>query len=208
MQPLEIALLYLCMFLFVFGLAYFFGQRLTKREVKNFEKLAAKFPNSTLSHDESGRPLLKGTIDQKPFIVFNDKMGIGKHSSHWIEFKLEHNLNIDYSLFLIYEQIHHKLGKAMNMEATKELELGVPDFDKKFFIKSTNEQVTRLLLNPSIQKRLMPYKRFPFGDLTIQKNHLVYRLGQGIDNDKYYESFVTSLDIAFEMLDILKKQSV
>lgn len=97
----------------------------------------------------------------------------------------------DFDFKIGKEHFFTKIGKALGM---KDIEFGDPEFDKKFLLKSDNEEKFRRLITPNIQHEIRNLGSDIRSSIRMQKGEFSYMNYGPLANEKQFKSFEKILD--------------
>lgn len=207
-------LLVLVMLAFIAGIVYLIyklvliaRKKLTEQFREIGDKYGVELEKGDLKYYKQNKnTVLKGKIKGHDFLCYTYCIGRNEKTKvEWTEFTLQHNLRVEgYSLRLVNENVFRKMGKGLG--AAKEIEIGVQDFDKRFFIDSENLSTTRSILNKSVREKMLsiPTNTY-FGELLIGANEICYKVPLAFHYGDTRLHFETALEASLLILEELKK---
>jgi hypothetical protein len=207
-------LLVLVMLAFITGIVYLIyklvliaRKKLTEQFREIGDKYGVELEKGDLKYYKQNKnTVLKGNIKGHDFLCYTYCIGRDEKSKvEWTEFTLQHNLRVEgYSLRLVNENVFRKMGKGLG--AAKEIEIGVQDFDKRFFIDSENLSTTRSILNKSVREKMLsiPTNTY-FGELLIGANEICYKVPLAFNYGDTRLHFETALEASLLILEELKR---
>lgn len=184
------------------GLFIWWVIRYTKKtnalKTKFFGDLALKhgFNHTTSKYMLTVLNTVNGTWNGMAFSVFEKMEGSGKNRSIVTRAAIE-NVPFDYNFRIGKEHLFSKAGKLFGL---KDIEFGDAEFDRKFLIKSDNEEKFRAFFNYKLQGQLKELKNDLTASVRVQDGQMTYISYGPLLKDKAFESFEKVLGFMFSLL--------
>ena len=96
-------------------------------------------------------PSAMGNFGNSFLNIYSYRTGYGRNQQFWTAVKVSVNNPQDASIKIHKQGFFSKIGKAFGMQ---DIEIGDPDFDKNFILKSSDENLIKdLLRNPAVREQ-------------------------------------------------------
>ncbi|MCB9233518.1 MAG: hypothetical protein H6581_17815 [Bacteroidia bacterium] len=118
-------------------------------------------------------PTIRGKLGESDVTVYFYKTGSGKHQQFWTAADLTVYNPGRKTFKILKENFLTKIGKVFGGQ---DIQVGDPEFDKEFILKSNDEGFFTSLLSDPIRDQMMRVwvERKPAGNLELQGNRLKY----------------------------------
>lgn len=138
---------------------------------------------------------VKGEIEGMEFHMYEKMEGSGKNR-HVVTRVHLNNTPIDFEFKIGKEHIFSKAGKMLGM---KDIEFNNAEFDKKFLMKSKDEQKFRSLMNPNMQAGLSAIQKDMSATIYHKDNQMTYLQYTPLVKEAHFQSFERVFDYMLKL---------
>ncbi|MBD3637990.1 MAG: hypothetical protein HUJ25_11600 [Crocinitomicaceae bacterium] len=176
-----------------------YTKKINKRKERFYSEFAQKhgLQHSSSKYMMAMLNVVQGTYKGSPFTVFEKMEGSGKNKSVVTRASFE-NVPFDYDFKIGKEHIFSKAGKLLGM---KDIEFGDEEFDKKFLIKSKDEEKFRAFFNYKLQGALKELKSDLASSIRVSDGTMTYMHYGPLPNEKTFRSFERVVDFMILLID-------
>ncbi|MCB9225022.1 MAG: hypothetical protein R2780_05290 [Crocinitomicaceae bacterium] len=176
-----------------------YTKKINKRKIQFFSDFANKH---NLQHTSNKYMLVmlnsvKGDYKGCQFEIYEQMQGSGKNKQvvTYVNFR---NTPFDFDFKIGKEHIFSKTGKLLGM---KDIEFGDAEFDKKFLIKSKEEDKFRSFFNFKLQEELRQIGSDLKSSIHAKDGTLSYYNYGPLPNQKQFDSFERVVGFMFKLID-------
>lgn len=159
------------------GIAIAAGIRSQKKARENLSRLADTMRLNVIEGPAKpivGRPAptLAGEFRGRHVRIYSYSTGSGKTRTHWIAIAAKVRNTGGYTLAIAADNVFLKLGKLFGIE---DVEIGDPEFDKRYRIKTSDKPFTRAALIPEVRNKVMAaWNAGARGTISVEKDEVKY----------------------------------
>ena len=128
-------------------------------------------PEKLFMNIDKGFPSIDGMLDGKPIHVYMYTVGSGKNQRTYTAFKIKTTNRYSYTLAMYKEGFFSKLGKGLGMQ---DIEIGDPDFDKQFIIKSNDDYFIKEILDDALKSHFLQVTDKMKGEFKMKGDEITY----------------------------------
>jgi hypothetical protein len=200
MGPAIAIILAVALFGGILWLALHFNRKNTDKTWNNFirlgEQIGIQVQKPELSIWNPKLAQMDGNYKGFRTHVYTKRVQSGKHTYYYTEFNIYLPNNDGFTLRLVKEGFFQKIGKAFGGQ---DIQIGEPDFDKAFVLKSSDENRARQIFDLNTTNLLLSNKENISSSFELNNGFLHYSEQIMLSNEKHLPRYAQMIAIGGEL---------